>query len=49
VSVEVYMKHFYGKNMVLGFGVGSYTSQLFREYGRPEVHNGYLEVLLKMD
>ncbi len=46
-SIEVYMKHFFGRNMLLGFGIDSGYSDLFREYGRPEAHNGYLEVLFR--
>ncbi len=46
-SLDVYMKHFFGKNMLLGFGIDSDYSGMFKEYGRPEVHNGYLEILFQ--
>ncbi|MCP4217238.1 MAG: O-antigen ligase family protein, partial [bacterium] len=47
VSIEVYFRYFWGRNMFLGFGIDSGYSGEFRAYGRPEVHNGYLEVLFR--
>lgn len=46
-SINIYMEHFFGKNMILGFGVDSSISGVFQQYRRPEVHNGYLEVIFQ--
>lgn len=47
VSLEVYYEHFFGRNMITGFGIDSGYSGMFRTFRRPEVHNGYLEILFR--
>lgn len=46
-SIDIYVKHILGKNMLLGFGAESVTSDEFRLYGRGQAHNGYLEILFR--
>lgn len=46
-SLEVYMEHFFGKNLLTGFGIDSGYAGVFRAFDRPEVHIGYLEVLFQ--
>ncbi len=46
-SLDVYFTHFWGRNMLTGFGIDSGYSGLFRDFERPEVHNGYLEILFR--
>ncbi|MCP5101841.1 MAG: O-antigen ligase family protein [bacterium] len=47
ISIEIYFKHFWGKNMLMGHGIDSRTANAFRPYGRSEAHNGYLEILFR--
>ncbi len=47
VSLEVYFNNFWGHNMLMGYGIDSSYSGLFHAFNRPEVHNGYLEVLFQ--
>lgn len=47
VSLDIYFKHFWGRNILFGFGVESVESDEFKAYGRPEVHNGYVETFFQ--
>ncbi len=47
MSLDIYFKHFWGRNILLGFGVESVEHKEFLSYGRPEVHNGYVEVFFQ--
>lgn len=47
VSLDIYFNHFWGRNMLLGFGLESVEHTEFLSYGRPEIHNGYVETFFQ--
>lgn len=46
-SLDIYFRHFWGREMLLGFGQYSLSSGLFEQYGRGTVHNGILDLLFR--
>jgi len=44
ISLDIYLKHFLGKNLIFGFGQSSKSSGLLNRYGRSSIHIGIIEI-----
>jgi O-antigen ligase len=46
-SLDIYFQHFWGRNMLFGFGQYSIYNAEFNQFGRNTVHNGFFDLLFR--